>query len=340
MGAGAALLASLLEAVTIAFLDPLLKQLFGTGLGEGSSRLERLIPRLLDPFLSGAEPDQITMRLVMLFLAAMLVKICAGYLSAYCSVLAQEGVARDLRVRLWDHLMKLDLAVFQRTRGGQVASSVVSDADQVKQVVVAALPAFFQNLVMILALVTVMLLTSWRLTLMVLVLAPLLVIVVQLLRTRLKRHARAFAHERGELTATVTERLGAIKLIRAFGAERHEQENFARQADRYRKGVVRTQRFALLTSPASELFEAIRATMPAETPGSLTDAQYLDVTSYILQTGNARAPEGNVSEAGLAALTIAPAATNPGGTDSSDWEHFNGNLQAATVDTQAFFQTR
>src|SRR5690606_15265072 len=81
-----------------------------------------------------------------------------------------------------------------------------------------------------------------------------LVLAVQALRSRLKKHAQSFAHGRGELTATITERLGAMKLIRAFGAEDHEAVRFRNHADRYRKGYVRTQRFALLPSPASELF--------------------------------------------------------------------------------------
>jgi ATP-binding cassette, subfamily B, bacterial MsbA len=81
-----------------------------------------------------------------------------------------------------------------------------------------------------------------------------LVLGVRVLVKRLKRYSQIFAHERGELTATVTERLGAMKLIRAFGAEAAEGERFAAQAERYRKGIVRTQRFALLTSPVSELF--------------------------------------------------------------------------------------
>jgi ABC-type multidrug transport system fused ATPase/permease subunit len=253
----AALVASLMQAVSILLLDPLLKELFGKGIhAGGGSRLEQLIPQVIGPVIEGAAPHQAMLRLVLLFLAAMLIKIVAGYVSAYMSVLVQEGVARDLRTRLWSHLMRLDLAVFQRTRGGQLAAGLVSDADQVKLVVVAALAAFFQNLVLILGLLAVMLAYSWRLTVMVLTLAPLLVIGVQLLRSRLKRHARGFAHERGELTATATERLSAMKLIRAFGAEAHEEQRFRAQADRYRKGYVRTQRFALLTSPASELFGA------------------------------------------------------------------------------------
>jgi subfamily B ATP-binding cassette protein MsbA len=246
-----------MQTAAILVLDPLLKKLFSAGVAPGGdSPLERAIARVVAPIVRDVPPGTAMLRLVLLFLAATLVKIVAGYASAYLSVLVQEGTARDLRTRLWAHLMRLDLAVFQRTRGGQVAAGVVSDADQVKQVVVAALAAFFQNAVLIASMLTAMLLYSWRLTVLVLLLAPLLVLGVGLLRRRLKQHARAMAHERGELTANVTERLGAMKLIRAFGAEAPEVDRFAAQADRYRKGYVRTQRFALLTSPASELFGA------------------------------------------------------------------------------------
>lgn len=246
-----------MQAITLLLLDPLLKKLFDKGLtGGGTSWLEQRIPELLAPVLRGATSGEVLLRVAVLFLAAVALKVAASYGSAYCSVLVQENLARDLRARLWRHLLRLDLAIFQQHRGGQLAAGLVSDADQVKQVVVAALAAFFQNLVLILALLAVLVGYSWRLTLMVLLLAPLLVLGVQMLRARLKRHARTFAHERGELTATATERLGAMKLIRAFGTESSEAERFTAQANRYRKGYVRTQRFALLTSPVSELFGA------------------------------------------------------------------------------------
>jgi subfamily B ATP-binding cassette protein MsbA len=280
----AAAVASVLDTTTVLFLDPLLKQLFGEGvLSGGESFLERLIPRLLAPFLGGVAADAVAPRLVLLFLAVLTGKIVATYISAYLSVLVQEGMARDLRARLWQHLMQLDLAVFQRTRGGQIAAALVSDADQVKQVVVAALAAFFQNAVMIVAMLTTMLLLSWRLTVLVLIFAPLLVLAVQLLRVRLKRHARTFTHERGELTAMITERLGAMKLIRAFGTEESESDLLLGQANRYRKGFVRTQRFALLTSPASELFGGVMIMLviwAAATPS--VSGVHLEVSSTLV----------------------------------------------------------
>ncbi len=254
LGLSAALVASIVDALTIAFLNPLLRHLFGEAgaLSQRSTRLDTVLDAIISPFVGvGLNTGR---NLVLLFLGALLLKNLATYASAYCSVLVQEGLVRDLRRRLYGHLLRLELSVFQRTRGGQLAAGIVSDTDQVKQVVAASLAGFFQNFVQIIAYITVMMLTSVRLALMVLLLAPILVIGIQLLLKRLKRYSRAFVHERGELTATVTERLGAMKLIRAFGAEADEGSAFDRQAERYRKGYIRTQRYALMTSPVSELF--------------------------------------------------------------------------------------
>jgi len=191
---------------------------------------------------------------VALFLGAVFLKTLASYLSAYLSMLVQENMVKDLRIRLYGHLLRLDLGAMQRSRGGQLATALVSDADQVKTVVAAVLATFFQNLVMVLVTLAALVAISPLLTVMVLALAPILIFGVQSLVRRLKRHANAFTHERGELTANVTERIAAVKLVRASGAEGDEDRTFKAQAERYRKGIVRTQRFALLTSPVSELF--------------------------------------------------------------------------------------
>jgi subfamily B ATP-binding cassette protein MsbA len=252
-----AFVASVMDACIVVLLIPLLERLFGDAgalAGGGDPRLVTAIHALLAPLMTGQPNGVVVLRLVLLFLAVVFLKNLASYVSAYLSVLVQEGMVRDLRVRLYRHLLALDLGVMQRTRGGQLATALVSDADQVKMVAAAVLATLFQNLVMVVVTIVTLMYISPRLTLMVLALAPILVLGVQTLVRRLKRHTNAFTHERGELTATVTERIAAVKLIRASGAEGVEDRGFAAQAERYRKGIVRTQRFALLTSPVSELF--------------------------------------------------------------------------------------
>jgi ATP-binding cassette, subfamily B, bacterial MsbA len=95
---------------------------------------------------------------------------------------------------------------------------------------------------------------SLRLTLLTLACVPAMVLLLQRLLRRLREHSRARAHERGEVTATLAERIGAVRLIRAYGEEDRERSRFASQATSYRKQVVRTQRYSSLTSPLTEVF--------------------------------------------------------------------------------------
>ena len=256
LGLLATLLASLLDGVTIVVLIPLLKALFGNAgvLAGHGSLLERISDRMLAPLVSGIPPAAAAFRLVLVLLAGLLLKNALQYSANQLSVAVQEGIVRDLRVRLYRHLLSLDLGFFQRTRAGQLIATVLVDADRVKQAVSASLTTLFQNAMLILSTLAILATISWRLTLLTLATAPVLVFGIRALLRRLRRHARLWTEEQGELTATVTERLGAVKLVRGFGGEEYEGEAFAAQAQRYRKRVQRTQRYASLTSPVTEVF--------------------------------------------------------------------------------------
>ena len=249
-------LASLLDGFTLVILIPLLKHLFGTAgqLRTGSTRLEAVIDRLIEPLVAGLSPGQAAARLVVLLALGLLLKNIMSYASTQISVRAQEGLVRDLRSRLFQHLLTLDLSFFQRTRAGQLISAMITEVDQTKTVITTSLISFFQNLVVVGTTLVILTQISIRLTILTLAFVPFLILGLQVLLRRLRSHAQARARERGEITATVTERLGAIRLIRAYGEEGRESERFATQTDRYRKRVIRTQRFSSLTSPVTEVF--------------------------------------------------------------------------------------
>ena len=126
----------------------------------------------------------------------------------------------------------LDLGFFQRTRAGQLISGIITEVDQTKTVVTASLVSLFQNVVVVATTLVVLSQISLRLT---------------AADARLRAADGAGApdrcssacagtrapapHERGEVTATITERIGAVRLIRAYGEEARESARFAAQAD-------------------------------------------------------------------------------------------------------------
>jgi ABC-type multidrug transport system fused ATPase/permease subunit len=256
LGLASTFFASLLDGFTLIILIPLLRNLFGTSgeLRAGSTRLEALTAKLVDPLVSGLSHGAAAARLVVVLAIVLLLKNALSYASTQITVAIQEGLVRDLRVRIFRHLLTLPLGYFQHTRAGQLISGIITEVDQTKSVITASLISLFQNVVVVMVTLFVLSQISLRLTLFTLAFVPLLVLLLQSMIRRLRAHSRARTRERGEITATITERIGAIRLIRAYGEEAREGETFAAQANRYRKQVIRTQRFSSITSPLTEVF--------------------------------------------------------------------------------------
>jgi subfamily B ATP-binding cassette protein MsbA len=250
------LLASVMDGVTFVLVIPFLRTVRGEQAlpSAGGSLVERVLASVAGPLLAVASPQLALRNVVLVLLAALVLKNVLAYSAALASVAIQEHVVRDLRVRLFGHLQTLPLGFFQHTRGGQLLARVINDTDQVKTAVTAALASLLQNASLIVVYVAILVGLSWRLTLLALVCAPLLVLINRPVVGKVRLRSREQADQRGELTSLVSELVASIKLVRAYVAEAFETERFRKLADRYRRGVLRAQRYALLTSPVSEVF--------------------------------------------------------------------------------------
>ena len=251
--------ASALDGITIVLLVPLLKHLFGTTgpLRTGATPLEHWLTDAFSPLLAGATPGQAVGRMAVVLGVGLLLKNLAEYASSQFNTRMQEGLVASLRRKLYDHLLQLDLGFFHRTRTGLLVTALINETDQAKGIVTASMVTLIRNLFLLATTLFILASISVRLTLLSLVVVPPLAIGLRLLTRRIRRHSRARADERGELAALATERLAGIRLVRTSGAAAEEKTLFADAVERYRKRVVRTGRFAALTSPMSETVAAV-----------------------------------------------------------------------------------
>ncbi|HEX5004669.1 MAG TPA: ABC transporter ATP-binding protein [Gemmatimonadales bacterium] len=257
LGMVTSFLASVLDGTTVVVLIPLLRLLFGTSgqLGaSGSAALTRFTEWLLNPLILGVPTSVAVARLLGVLVLGLVLRNLMAYSTAQLQVAVQEGLVRDLRAQIFEHLLKLDLGFFQRTRQGQLLASITTEVDQVKEVVTAALMKLFQSVVKIAVVLVLMSQISGRLMLLTLTAAPLLVFGLRFVLVRLRRHSRARTHDRAAITSTLTEQVGAVKLIRAYGEEERQLQKLVGQLSNYRDKVRRTQRYSSLTGPMSEIF--------------------------------------------------------------------------------------
>src|SRR3989449_4564539 len=155
----ATILSSVFDGATFVLLIPFLRALFGEQLVPqvGGSTVEWILSTVAGPLLAAASPQAALRNVVLVLGASLVLKNALSYVATVSSVAIQEGVVRDLRVQLFEHLQTLPLAFFQRTRGGQVLARVVSDTDQVKTAITAALASLLQNVSLIVVYLAILL---------------------------------------------------------------------------------------------------------------------------------------------------------------------------------------
>src|ERR1700692_611460 len=125
---GATLVAAVVDGVTFVLVIPFLRALFGMGAlpVEGGSAVERMLAVVAGPLFFVGSPHAALRNVVLILVGALLLKNAFAYAASLFSVAIQEGVVRDLRVALFEHLETLPLDFFQRTRGGQLLARMIS----------------------------------------------------------------------------------------------------------------------------------------------------------------------------------------------------------------------
>lgn len=257
-GAALTLATAVFEGFTFALIIPFLRTLFGeTALPTSGTAVEEVLQRVVGPWLAAGSPSMAIRNVVIVVLVAVALKNLTAYGAAYLSVVMQEGLVRDIRIAVYRHIQGQDLGFFHRTRGGQLVSRVVADADQTRYLVTGVMNSLLINGALIAVYLAILFSLSWQLSMLSLVLAPVLVLGIRPVLSRLRVQGRRWLEERGELTSVLTETVSGARLVKAHGAEPYEARRFDSAADRSRKGALRAQRFALLASPLSETFGAV-----------------------------------------------------------------------------------
>ena len=258
---GASALAALFDAYSFSLLIPFLNALFGmpsllpANSGWLSAFLNRTIGMLLDP------NDKMGSLQIVIFIIVVSVALknffvwLAGNLGAQL----QEYVTRDVRDAVYTHLQRLPLGFFARTKVGQIISRVISDTAQVKNVITTLVTQSFQSAALVLAYIAVLLSTSFQLTLIALIVAPLVIGALQPLLRRLRRGYRRLGDDYGEMTSVLQEAVSGVRLVKAFRAEPYEEHRFLDASDRYSDGLMRITRVAFLSQPITEFLGTLVA---------------------------------------------------------------------------------
>ncbi|HWQ37870.1 MAG TPA: ABC transporter transmembrane domain-containing protein [Burkholderiales bacterium] len=166
-----------------------------------------------------------------LLLAVVAVMATATYVRFYLISWLGERVVADLRREVFSHMLRLSPGWYEHTRTGEVISRLTTDTALLEQVVGTSVSMALRNLLMGTGALVMLMVTSWKLTALVLLTVPIVIGPIVLFGRRVRSLSRASQDRVADLGAYVDEALHEIRTVQAYGHEREEERAFARRVE-------------------------------------------------------------------------------------------------------------
>ncbi|QHY93631.1 putative ABC transporter ATP-binding protein [Streptomyces sp. S4.7] len=200
-----------------------------------------LAGRVVDAIVSGGD-ERLVVQLALLIAFIAVAEAGLGLLGRRLSATLGEGLILDLRIAVFDHVQRMPVAFFTRTRTGALVSRLNNDVIGAQRAFSNTLSGVVSNVVTLVLTLAVMLTLSWRITLLALVLLPVFVVPARRMGSRMARLQREAADLNASMGNRMTERFSApgATLIKLFGRPADESAEFAARARRVRDIGVRT----------------------------------------------------------------------------------------------------
>ena len=200
-----------------------------------------LAGRVVDGIVKG-QPFAVVMRLAVLIAVIALAEAAVGLVSRWFSARIGEGLILDLRRAVFDHVQRMPIAFFTRTRTGALVSRLNNDVIGAQAAFSDTLSAVAGNLVALVLTLVAMLSISWPITVLALILLPIFVLPARRMGSRLARMEREAANHNAAMGTQMTERFSApgATLVKLFARPERESAEFGARAARVRDIGVRT----------------------------------------------------------------------------------------------------
>ncbi|MGC1381313.1 MAG: ABC transporter ATP-binding protein [Candidatus Baltobacteraceae bacterium] len=163
-----------------------------------------------------------------IILASALVAAGIGVFQGFLNSVVGEGIMRDIRTTLVEHLHRMPLGFFTGTKTGEIMNRVSNDVDNVDNVVTGTLTSIVTNIVLIATTLVAMFVWNWRLGLISIVIVPLMVFPLGPVGRRMYQIRKKTREKRDEIESITQETLSisGITLIKSFAREAYERARF------------------------------------------------------------------------------------------------------------------
>ena len=195
--------------------------------------------------------------IMLLILFLLLVGSVAQYVHTYVSGRIGQFVIRDIRIKLYEHLVNLRLKFFDKTPIGRLVTRTISDVETLADVFSEGLAAMAGDLLQVVFILIFMFITDWRLALVSLSTIPLMLLATYVFKEKIKVAFNDVRNAVSNLNSFVQEHITGMNIVQIFGSEKREFEKFKTINQEHQDSNLKSVLYYSVYFPVAEIIAAM-----------------------------------------------------------------------------------
>lgn len=215
-----------------------------------------LINKAVDDYILHFDFDGL-LKITMVMLGVLILEVVLQYFFVFMSNLLGQNVIRDLRTKVFRHVLSLNLSYFDRTPIGTSTTRTINDIESINEVFTQGVLIMIADVLKIIAVIVTMFVVSVRLTLIVLVTMPLILIATYIFKEKVKVAYQRVRAEIANMNAFLQERLSGMYVVQIFNAEEKEKKKFREINRSYTQANLDSILYYAIFFPVVEIISAL-----------------------------------------------------------------------------------
>jgi ATP-binding cassette subfamily B multidrug efflux pump len=194
---------------------------------------------------------------IVIMLALLFVEVICQLLFIYYASWLGQSVVRDIRVKLFNHMLKFKMTYFDKSSVGVLITRAVTDMERIADIFGQGLFMIFSDILKMAVVAGFMFFMNWKLSLIVIFTLPIILFATKIFQKYMKRAFEDVRTEVSNLNSFVQERVTGMKILQLFTREATEYKKFKAINERHKKGWIKTVWYNSIFFPIAEFVSSL-----------------------------------------------------------------------------------
>ncbi len=192
-----------------------------------------------------------------IMLGLLLLEVVSQLLFIYYSSWLGQSVVKDVRVRLFNHMLNFKMTYFDKSSVGVLITRAVTDMERIADIFGEGLFMIFSDILKMLVVAGFMIYINLKLSLIVFITLPIILVATKIFQRYMKRAFEDVRTEVSNLNSFVQERVTGMKILQLFTREDTEYKKFKAINARHKKGWLKTVWYNSIFFPIAEFLSSL-----------------------------------------------------------------------------------